>query len=195
MKSGGGDRSGARGAEGSRTRAVGLDSLNAMGRGAARGALERCCGATRWIEAMLEARPYADRAALMAAAERAFAALRRSDWLEAFGQHPRIGEAAGLGARFPLTAAWAGEEQRGALAADEAALRELADGNRAYEERFGYIFIVCATGRSAAEMLALLRGRLGNAPDFELAVAAGEQKKITQLRLERLIEGAARGGL
>ncbi len=175
--------------------AAGLASLNAMERGAAREALGRCCGATRWVEAMLEARPYPDRAALMAAAERAFAPLVRSDWLEAFGQHPRIGDAAALRARFPLTAGWAGEEQRGALAADEATLRELADGNRAYEDRFGYIFIVCATGRSAGEMLALLRGRLGNAPELELAVAAGEQKKITRLRIERLIEGGARGSL
>lgn len=165
----------------------GLAALNAMTAAEAREALGRCCGASRWVLGLLAARPFADRAALLAAAERAFGPLERPDWLEAFAQHPRIGDVAALRARFAATAAWAGEEQRGALATDEATLSALAEGNRAYEQRFGYIFIVCATGKGAGEMLALLRGRLGNAPELELAVAAGEQKKITQLRLEKLI--------
>lgn len=162
-------------------------ALNTMLAAEARAALERCCGAARWIEAMLAARPFANRDALFAAAERAFAPLARADWLEAFTHHPRIGDVASLRAKFASTAAWAGEEQGGAAAAGEATLQSLAAGNRAYESRFGYIFIVCATGKSAGEMLALLQGRLGNAPEFELAVAAGEQKEITRLRLDKLI--------
>jgi 2-oxo-4-hydroxy-4-carboxy-5-ureidoimidazoline decarboxylase len=157
----------------------------------ARAALERCCGASRWVDAMLALRPFADRAALFAAADRAFAVLARADWLEAFSHHPKIGDLDALRSKFATTAGWAGEEQRGASAADEATLRRLAEGNRAYEERFGYIFIVCATGKSASEMLALLEARLGNAPEFELAVAASEQKKITRLRLEKLLSTAA----
>jgi 2-oxo-4-hydroxy-4-carboxy-5-ureidoimidazoline decarboxylase len=153
----------------------------------ARAALERCCGARRWVDAVLAARPFADRAALFAASEGAFGALVPADWLEAFSNHPKIGDVDALRSKFATTSAWAGEEQRGASAADEATLQRLAEGNRAYEERFGYIFIVCATGKSASEMLALLEARMGNAPELELAVAASEQKKITRLRIEKLL--------
>src|SRR6185503_1116256 len=133
------------------------DELNRLSTAAAHEALERCCGAARWIEAMLAARPFADRAALIAAAERAFAPLVRADWLEAFAHHPKIGDVSALRARFASTAAWAASEQGGAATAAGATLESLAEGNRAYEERFGYIFIVCATGKSAEEMLGLLR--------------------------------------
>jgi 2-oxo-4-hydroxy-4-carboxy-5-ureidoimidazoline decarboxylase len=153
----------------------------------ARAALERCCGVSRWVESMLAARPFADRAQLFAVAERAFGAFVRADWLEAFSHHPKIGDLDALRTKFATTSAWAGEEQRGASAADEQTLRRLSEGNRAYEERFGYIFIVCATGKGASEMLGLHEARLGNAPELELAVAASEQKKITRLRLEKLL--------
>lgn len=155
---------------------------------AARAAFERCCGARRWVEAMVAGRPYGSRAALDAAAERAHGLLGRADWLEAFGHHPRIGDAAALKERFAATAAWAGAEQSGAAAATGTVLAALADGNRDYERRFGYIFIVCATGKGAAEMLGLLRARLGNPPETELEVAAAEQRKITRLRLAKLLE-------
>jgi 2-oxo-4-hydroxy-4-carboxy-5-ureidoimidazoline decarboxylase len=169
---------------------VTLDQLNRLDDAAARAALERCCGAGRWVEYVCAARPFRDRAALSAASERAFAALERSDWLEAFAHHPKIGDVASLRAKYASTAAWAGEEQRGAAAASERMLEALADGNRSYEERFGYIFIVCATGKSAAEMLSLLRGRLPNPPERELRNAAEEQMKITRLRLAKLLESA-----
>jgi 2-oxo-4-hydroxy-4-carboxy-5-ureidoimidazoline decarboxylase len=135
--------------------------------------------------------PFRDRAALSAASERAFAALERAR----IGSRPsriirRSAMSASLRAKYASTAAWAGEEQRGAAAASERMLEALADGNRSYEERFGYIFIVCATGKSAAEMLSLLRGRLPNPPERELRNAAEEQMKITRLRLAKLLESA-----
>ena len=167
-----------------------LDQLNRLDEAAARAALERCCGARRWVEGVCAARPFRDRAALFEAAERAFGGLERADWLEAFAHHPRIGDLAALRAKYASTAAWAGEEQRGAAGAGEAVLAALADGNRAYEERFGYIFIVCATGKSANEMLTLLRARMPNPPEREIGNAAGEQMKITRLRLEKLLEAA-----
>ncbi|MBI5709919.1 MAG: 2-oxo-4-hydroxy-4-carboxy-5-ureidoimidazoline decarboxylase [Candidatus Eisenbacteria bacterium] len=165
-----------------------LDQLNHLPRAAAFAAFERCCGARAWVERMCEARPFADRAALLAAAERCAAALARADWLEAFAHHPRIGDRAALRERFASTAAWAGDEQRGAAAASGEVLAALAAANRAYEGKFGYIFVVCATGKSADEMLALLEARLGNEPGEELLVAAGEQLKIARLRLEKLLE-------
>ena len=167
-----------------------LDQLNRLDDEAARAALERCCGARRWVERVSGTRPFRDREALLAAAARAFAGLERADWLEAFAHHPKIGDRASLRAKYASTAAWAGEEQRGASAAGEATLEALAEGNRAYEERFGYIFIVCATGKSAEEMLALLRGRLPNPPERELRIAGEEQMKITNLRLAKLLESA-----
>lgn len=166
-----------------------LEALNRLAEPEARAALERCCGSARWVDAMLAARPFADLEALHAAAGRAAEALGREDWLEAFAHHPRIGDVEALRSRFASTAAWAGAEQAGAAGAADATLRALADGNAAYEARFGYIFIVCATDKSADEMLALLRARLGNEPAAELAIAAGEQRRITRLRLEKLLAG------
>jgi 2-oxo-4-hydroxy-4-carboxy-5-ureidoimidazoline decarboxylase len=152
-----------------------------------RATLARCCGARRWVEGMTAARPFASEAALYAAAERVWAALGRADYLEAFAQHPRIGEdVAALRARFPRTAGWAQGEQAGVASADEPTLLALAANNGRYFERFGYIFIVCASGKSAAEMADLLAARLENAPDVELAIAAREQARITRLRLEKL---------
>ena len=168
-----------------------LDQLNRLAEAAARAELARCCGARRWIDRMCAARPFGDRGALLAAAERAFEGLGRADWLEAFGHHPRIGDLASLRAKYASTAAWAGEEQRGTADAGESALAALAEGNRAYEERFGYIFIVCATGKSADEMLALLRARMPNPPEREIRIAVEEQMKITRLRLEKLLDSPA----
>lgn len=165
-----------------------LDALNALPDELARQALERCCGARAWVERMCAARPFPDRQALLERAEREAQALDRADWLEAFSHHPRIGDMAALRERFASTAAWAGAEQQGAADAPEPTLEALARANRAYEERFGYIFIVCATGKSAGEVLAILESRLPNPPERELAIAAAEQVKITRLRLEKLLE-------
>ena len=155
--------------------------LNALSAEEARAALTRCCGSARWVSAMLARRPWASAAALYADAEAAWAGLERDDFLEAFAHHPRIG------ARAEQTDdAWARQEQARVGDADGETRRSLADANEQYLRRFGYIFIVCASGKSAAEMLALLEARLGNAPERELALAAGEQARITRLRLEKL---------
>lgn len=161
--------------------------LNALSDEAARQALERCCGASRWVTAMLGQRPFASAAALFTAAERSFAELGRDDFLEAFAAHPQIGASlADLRARFPATSAWSSEEQAGVNRADDRTLLALRAANAAYRARFGHIFIVRASGKTAAEMLSLLEARLDNAPDVELRIAAAEQAKITRLRLEKL---------
>jgi 2-oxo-4-hydroxy-4-carboxy-5-ureidoimidazoline decarboxylase len=163
-----------------------LARINGWSGEEARVELLRCCASRRWAEAMEVLRPFAIEAAVIDAAGRVWWELERSDWLEAFAAHPRIGDLDALRARFAATAAWSMSEQAGMCGAPEDVLRRLADGNRAYEERFGYIFIVCATGKSATKMLALLEGRLGNAPGDEIQIAAAEQAKITRLRLERI---------
>jgi 2-oxo-4-hydroxy-4-carboxy-5-ureidoimidazoline decarboxylase len=162
----------------------------------ARAALGDCCGAARWVDAMLAARPFGDRAGLLVAADRADHTLRPADWLEAFAAHPRIGDFETLRARFGAAADWSRAEQQGARDAGERTLRALAEGNLEYERRFGHRFIVCATGRGADEMLAMLSERLRHDAVQELTVAAGEQSRITRLRLDRLIghDPAAAGG-
>jgi 2-oxo-4-hydroxy-4-carboxy-5-ureidoimidazoline decarboxylase len=161
--------------------------LNDLPLTAARSALARCCGSARWVEAMLARRPFADTPQLLAASDAITAELSRADHLEAFAHHPPIGaDLEALRRKYAGTAALSAGEQAGARAADPATLEALRDQNRAYLERFGYIFIVCASGKSAAEMLALLEQRLGNDPDLELGIAAAEQGKIAKLRLEKL---------
>lgn len=140
-----------------------------------------CCGSRAWARRMAEGRPYVDQDALLEAADRIWWSLAPEDWLEAFAAHPKIGEKKPSGdAQFRR---WSEQEQAGVRSAESSLLAELAEANRAYAERFGYIFIVCATGKSAEEMLGLLRSRLGNDPETELRLAAEEQRKITRLRL------------
>jgi 2-oxo-4-hydroxy-4-carboxy-5-ureidoimidazoline decarboxylase len=150
----------------------------------ARAQLEACCGSARWVERMLSQLPFASRDALLAAAREEWFALTPDEWREAFRHHPRIGDREALRARFPGTAHLSEREQAGIAGAPDAILDALAEANRAYAQKFGYIFIVCATGKSAGEMLAMLRTRLLNGPDAELRIAAEEQAKITALRLE-----------
>ncbi len=163
-----------------------LRALQAYSAAAARDALKACCGASAWCGAMAAARPFADQAALHQQADFAFDRLATKDWLEAFACHPKIGDIDSMRMKYAGNAAWSRGEQAGVDQATEKLLRELAAANAAYEQRFGYIFIVCASGKSAAEMLELLRGRLDNPPEAELAIAAAEQRKITHLRLDKL---------
>jgi 2-oxo-4-hydroxy-4-carboxy-5-ureidoimidazoline decarboxylase len=163
-----------------------LDIINESPEADARAALLRCCGSRRWAEVMLSRRPFAAAAELYAAADEFWAGLGRADWLEAFAAHPRIGDLDSLRRKFAATATWSAGEQAGVAGAADEVLRELAEGNRRYEERFGHIFIICATGKTAPELLQALRERLQNMPDEELAIAAAEQAKITRLRLEKL---------
>lgn len=165
-----------------------IEGFNALRPSEAHEALERCCGAHRWVEGMIAARPFASPQAMFDAADRIWKHMGRHDILEAFDHHPRIGQdVASLRKKFASTAGWASQEQAGAASATEETLQGLAQGNKDYEAKFGHIFIVCASGKSAAEMLALLQGRLGNEPEAELAVAAEEQRKITRIRLEKLL--------
>ena len=154
------------------------DLLNELPVDEARAALFRCCGSRRWVAEMLARRPWPSTAALQGDAGAVWAAMGRDDILEAFAQHPRIGASEGD--------AWSRAEQSGTAGADAGTRRALREANDRYFDRFGYIFIVCATGKSAAEMLALVQQRLQNEPTRELAIAAAEQARITRLRLEKL---------
>ena len=152
----------------------------------ARALLTRCCGAPRWVEAMIGARPFHSDERLLEHARRAWFSLDADDWREAFTHHPRIGDRAALEARFAATRHLSASEQSSVAGASDAVLDALERGNRLYEERFGYIFIVCATGKSADQMLALLESRLDNAPEVEIRIAAEEQARITALRLQQI---------
>jgi 2-oxo-4-hydroxy-4-carboxy-5-ureidoimidazoline decarboxylase len=164
-----------------------LGWLNALPPSEARSVLQRCCGAARWVEAMLQRRPFPSPAALLNEADVVWRQLTAVDFLEAFSHHPEIGASLDeLRRKFAATAELSLGEQAGALSASEATLSALRSQNQAYRARFGYSFIVCATDKTASEMLHLLQGRLGNAPEVELGVAAAEQAKITRLRLEKL---------
>jgi allantoinase len=152
--------------------------------------LRTCCGSRRWLEAMLGDWPYPSARELFAANERAFDALDEPDWREAFAAHPRIGDREALRRRQAEasdTAALESAEQAGAAGADEATLGDLAAGNDLYERRFGHVFLICASGKSAGEMLTALRARLANDARTELAVAAEEQRRICVLRLGKLL--------
>lgn len=150
--------------------------------------LRHCCGSARWVQRMATQRPFGSWQQLSAAADDIWQDLDAEDYHEAFAQHPQIGaDLDALQAKFASTQDWSAEEQKGVESAPREILLALQQGNLDYQAKFGYIFIVCATGKSAAQMLALLRERLGNAPPTELAIAAAEQAKITKLRLEKLM--------
>jgi 2-oxo-4-hydroxy-4-carboxy-5-ureidoimidazoline decarboxylase len=162
-----------------------LDVLNTMSADEARTALARCCGASRWVDAMLASRPFASVQELLKRSRQADATLGKEDWLEAFAHHPRIGDLDALRQKFKGTLAEG--EQAGAREASDETLKALAQGNVAYEKRFGHTFIVSASGKSADEMLALLQERLKNEGRVELRTAAAEQSKITERRLRKLV--------
>lgn len=157
--------------------------LNAADSVAVRALLTRACGSTRWVERLLARRPFASETALLAAAREEWFALGEADWLEAFTHHPKIGDRASLAARFPATHDLSAREQSAVRFAATRVSEDLAHANEAYLAKFGFIFIVCAAGKSAEEMLALLRARLPNDRATELRNAAEEQAKITALRL------------
>ena len=135
---------------------------------------------------MLSRRPFGDQATLLSAARDVWFSLAASDWREAFSHHPKIGDRDALRARFAATRSLSEREQAGVSGASDDVLDALAEGNAAYEHRFGFIFIVCATGKTAEEMLGLLRSRLDNDPAREIQVAAAEQARITALRLDAI---------
>jgi 2-oxo-4-hydroxy-4-carboxy-5-ureidoimidazoline decarboxylase len=143
-----------------------------------------CCGSNSWAEKMAAQRPIADETALLAACDMACTGLAASDWLEAFRSHPRIGGSISA-SNSARSAAWSREEQRGAESQDDDMKMLMTEGNCTYEERFGRTFIICATGKSSAEILDSLRRRLRNGDSTEFYEAAEQQRQITHLRLKK----------
>jgi 2-oxo-4-hydroxy-4-carboxy-5-ureidoimidazoline decarboxylase len=164
-----------------------LDWLNSLKPEKAREELLRCCGSGVWVDRMLKQRPFRSETELYAHADREWAKVAPKDILEAFSHHPKIGDVTSLRTKFASTGSWASKEQSGVNHAPEKTLEEIARLNEVYLEKFGYIFIICATGKSAAEMLRALETRANNLPEMELKIAAEEQRKITRLRLEKLV--------
>ncbi len=163
-----------------------IEELNALPDAACAEALQKCCGAQRWVAGMLACRPFASAEALHEQAEAVWQQMEEADWLEAFAAHPRIG-ASKPPEVAQNTASWTSREQAGMQSADERIKAEMALKNAEYEQKFGFIYIVCASGKSATELLTLLTARLGSDRQQELGTAAAEQIQITHLRLEKLL--------
>jgi 2-oxo-4-hydroxy-4-carboxy-5-ureidoimidazoline decarboxylase len=161
------------------TQAVTLAAFNAAPAAAAEQDLLTCCASASFARAITGGRPYRDPAAVRAAVDTTFAALSWDDIVESMNAHPRIGDRA--------SDRQSAAEQSGAASAGDGVRQALADGNSAYEERFGHVFLICASGLSGQQMLAQLRARLGNDPGAERPVVREELRKITQLRLAKLL--------
>lgn len=164
-----------------------LELLNTLGRAESEHALLQCCGSSRWARELTAGRPYENLEALIARAHEIWWSLDPGDWLEAFRSHPKIGEKKAARPVSDQSRQWSGEEQAGVSNATQQTVDSLATLNRVYEEKFGFIFIICATGMTSEEMLAALRERLENDSARELTIAAAEQAKITELRLRKLV--------
>src|SRR5215471_12323227 len=164
-----------------------VECLNEQSAHAAEAEFLKCCGSTRWAHLMTSARPFRSSAEILQQADQLCALLSEDDWLEAFRAHPKIGEKKAAAVQSEQAQTWSAQEQSGVADAASAIKAALAEANREYEERFGFIFIVCATGKSSEEMLRILQVRLRNDRAVELGIAAEEQSKITRLRLEKLL--------
>ena len=161
--------------------------LNSLPAAEAEKELLQCCGSRRWAQQMTEARPFTSLDALLASANDIWSSLDRNDWLEAFCSHPKIGEKKAAEPVSTQAHQWSGQEQAAVATASEETAKSLATLNRAYEEKFGFIFIICATGKTSGEMLSALRERIEHDDADELPIAAAEQSKITVLRLKKLL--------
>lgn len=167
-----------------------LERLNLLPTREAENELLKCCGSKEWARLVMAERPFESVDDLIARADRVWWSLDPRDWLEAFRSHPKIGEKKAASAVAVEAQRWSEDEQSGIRSSAQETMEALAKLNRVYEQKFGYIFIVCASGKSSEEMLAILRDRLGNNKDEELRNAAAEQGKITQLRLRKLIDNS-----
>lgn len=165
----------------------GLERLNALSEKEAEAELLKCCGSALWARRMAAERPFHDLQELLAKADAVWWALDAEDWLEAFSRHPKIGEKESARAQAEAAQQWSEQEQAGTNAADEETRLTLAAANREYERKFGYIYIICATGKTADQMLSILQERLQNNADKEIRVAAEEQRRITHLRVQKLL--------
>jgi len=149
--------------------------------------LRQCCGSRRWAEQISNDRPYSTLESLITHADRLWWSLTPDDWLEAFRSHPKIGEKKASDKVSAQSSQWSGQEQAGVSSASQDTVDSLESLNRAYEQKFGFIFIICATGKTSEEMLEALQDRLQHDSDTELRLAATEQAKITELRLKKLL--------
>lgn len=168
-----------------------LNDLNTLSEERATETFRQCCASSHWVECMVAARPFANIESLLIAADAVWSHCQKPDYLEAFDAHPKIGDISSLKEKYRNTQTMAGHEQAGVDEANEQTLLALAEGNEKYERQFGYIFIVCATGKSAREMLTLLEERLSNEPEDELSMAAAEQHKITSIRLRKMLNSTS----
>ena len=164
-----------------------IKTLNGLDSSEAAAQFNLCCGATNWIKIMNQSRPFQNKNEVYQQAESIWFSLSSEDWLEAFTHHPKIGDIDSLRKKFHNTKSISKNEQSGVNNATESTLKNLAESNQLYEDKFGFIFIVCATGKSSDEMLALIKMRLNNNAKIEMQNAAKEQNKITQLRLKTLL--------
>jgi OHCU decarboxylase len=162
--------------------------LNSLTADEAAKELLQCCGSRRWAAEVANASPFASLEMLITTANDIWWSLDRSDWLEAFRSHPKIGEKKAVDKVSAQSQQWSGQEQAGVANASLDTVDSLATLNHNYEQKFGFIFIICATGKTSEEMLAALRERLQHDPEAELPVAAAEQSKITELRLKKLLQ-------
>jgi 2-oxo-4-hydroxy-4-carboxy-5-ureidoimidazoline decarboxylase len=167
---------------------AGVSAFDALPAHEAASLLESCCGATAWVNGMLERRPFRTVPRLLEHADDVWWSLGEEDWREAFDHHPRIGERNAAAEQREQARAWSAGEQRTASDAPSDVRAALARANQEYERRFGHIYLVFASGRTAEELLTILRDRLTNDPATELRVAAGEQAKITRSRLRKMFE-------
>lgn len=165
-----------------------LERLNNLSPEDAESELLKCCGSTLWARRMSVERPFHDLQELLTKADAVWWSLDAEDWLEAFSRHPKIGEKESARAQAHDALRWSEQEQGGTNSADEETRLALAEANREYERKFSHIYIICATGKTADEMLSILKERLQNDAGKELRVAAAEQRKITHLRLGKLLE-------
>lgn len=164
-----------------------VDELDAMAADDAGEQLRACCGSSRWVSDMVSRRPFHSFDAVSKAADDAWSKCGEKDWLEAFDHHPRIGGTESAATRSVTAKSWASGEQAAVESASGELLAELAAVNAAYERKFGHIYIVYAAGRNTEEMLDMAKARMTNDVGTELQIAAEEQRKITQLRLKKLL--------
>lgn len=164
-----------------------LTELNNLSKEKAFEELFKCCGCTTWAQNLSDFRPFKSKEDLLRLSDMNWITCEMEEVMEAFSHHPKIGDLKNLEKKFASTKEWASGEQCGVDEASQTTLIELAEGNALYEKKFGYIFIVCATGKTAVEMLTLLKVRLSNAPEKEFRVAMNEQNKITHIRLNKLL--------
>lgn len=165
-----------------------LKRLNTLAEDVAESEFLKCCGSTLWARRMVRERPFHDVQELLSKADAVWWSLDAEDWLEAFSRHPKIGEKESARVQAHDAQRWSEQEQAGTTSADEETRLALTEANHEYQKKFGHIYIICATGKSADEMLSICKERLQNDADKELRVAAEEQRKITHLRLGKLLE-------